>query len=54
MTTPGMTVHPLPLMNGWADPNEVFLDNVVVPAENLVHVRVRAGRWPSTCSATSG
>jgi len=37
MTTPGMTVHPLPLMNGWADPNEVFLDNVVVPAENLVH-----------------
>ena len=37
MKTPGITVRPLPLMNGWADPNEVFFDNVVVPAENLVH-----------------
>lgn len=38
LKTPGITIRPLPLMNGWADPNEVFFDNVVVPAENLVHL----------------
>ena len=37
MKTPGITVRPLPLMNGWADPNEVFFDNVAVPTENLVY-----------------
>jgi alkylation response protein AidB-like acyl-CoA dehydrogenase len=37
MTTPGITVRPLILMDGGHEVNEIFFDNVVVPAENLVH-----------------
>ncbi len=37
MTTPGITVRPLILMDGGHEVNEVFFDDVVVPAENLVH-----------------
>jgi hypothetical protein len=37
MKTPGITVRPLILMDGGHEVNEVFFDNVVVPAENLVH-----------------
>ena len=37
MTTPGITVRPLVLMDGGHEVNEVFFDNVRVPAENLVH-----------------
>jgi len=37
MKTPGITVRPLILMDGAHDVNEVFFDDVKVPAENLVH-----------------
>ncbi len=37
MTTPGITVRPLILMDGGHEVNEVFFNDVVVPAENLVH-----------------
>jgi hypothetical protein len=37
MKTPGITVRPLPLMDGGHEVNEVFFDDVRVPAENLVH-----------------
>jgi alkylation response protein AidB-like acyl-CoA dehydrogenase len=36
MKTPGITVRPIVTMDGGADVNEVFLDNVKVPVENLV------------------
>ena len=37
MKTPGITVRPLILMDQGHDVNEVFFDEVRVPAENLVH-----------------
>jgi alkylation response protein AidB-like acyl-CoA dehydrogenase len=37
MQTPGITVRPLILMDGAHEVNEVFFDDVQVPAENLVH-----------------
>jgi len=37
MKTPGITVRPLLLMDGGHEVNEVFFDDVKVPAENLVH-----------------
>ncbi|MEO7744472.1 MAG: acyl-CoA dehydrogenase family protein [Usitatibacter sp.] len=37
MKTPGITVRPLILMDGEREVNEVFFDEVRVPAENLVH-----------------
>ena len=37
MATPGITVRPLILMDGGHEVNEIFFDDVVVPAENLVH-----------------
>jgi alkylation response protein AidB-like acyl-CoA dehydrogenase len=36
MKTPGITVRPLMLMDGAHEVNEVFFDDVSVPAENLV------------------
>ena len=37
MRTPGITVRPLILMDGAHEVNEVFFDDVEVPAENRVH-----------------
>jgi alkylation response protein AidB-like acyl-CoA dehydrogenase len=37
MKSPGITVRPLILMDGGHEVNEVFFDEVNVPAENLVH-----------------
>ncbi len=37
MKAPGVTVRPLILMDGAHEVNEVFFDDVSVPAENLVH-----------------
>ena len=37
MKTPGITVRPLILMDGGHEVNEVFFDDVKVPAENLVY-----------------
>jgi alkylation response protein AidB-like acyl-CoA dehydrogenase len=37
MKSPGISVRPLILMDGGHEVNEVFFDNVEVPAENLVH-----------------
>jgi alkylation response protein AidB-like acyl-CoA dehydrogenase len=36
MKTPGITVRPIVTMDGGREVNEVFFDNVKVPAENLV------------------
>jgi alkylation response protein AidB-like acyl-CoA dehydrogenase len=36
MNTPGVTVRPIHLIDGGAEVNEVFLDNVRVPADQLV------------------
>lgn len=36
MTSPGLTVRPIELVDGSFEVNEVFFDNVRVPAENLV------------------
>ncbi len=36
MTSPGITVRPIVLVDGGAEVNEIFFDNVKVPAENLV------------------
>ncbi|MDQ2796622.1 MAG: acyl-CoA dehydrogenase family protein, partial [Actinomycetota bacterium] len=36
MSTPGVTVRPIHLIDGGYEVNEVFFDNVRVPAENLV------------------
>ena len=36
MKTPGITIRPIPYMNGMHVYNEVFLDDVRVPAENIV------------------
>ncbi len=37
MKSPGITVRPLPLMDGRHEVNEVFFDDVEVPLHNLVH-----------------
>ncbi len=37
MKSPGITVRPIILMDGGHETNEVFFDDVKVPAENLVH-----------------
>ncbi|WP_293782482.1 acyl-CoA dehydrogenase family protein [uncultured Aeromicrobium sp.] len=36
MTSPGLTVRPIELIDGSVEVNEVFFENVRVPAENLV------------------
>ena len=53
MRAPGVSVRPIRTLDGGCDVNEVWLENVRVPAVNLVGKRTRAGPTPSTCSATS-
>ena len=36
LTSPGITIRPIRTIDGWHHVNEVFLDNVRVPAANLV------------------
>jgi len=36
MKSPGVTVRPIKLIDGGVEVNEVFFDNVEVPAENLI------------------
>jgi alkylation response protein AidB-like acyl-CoA dehydrogenase len=36
MKSPGVTVRPIKLLDGECEVNEVFFDNVEVPAENLI------------------
>ena len=36
MKTPGITIKPIVLLDGFPEVNEVFFDNVRVPAENLI------------------
>jgi alkylation response protein AidB-like acyl-CoA dehydrogenase len=38
MKTPGITVRPIRVIDGGRELNEVFFDDVKVPAENLVHL----------------
>jgi alkylation response protein AidB-like acyl-CoA dehydrogenase len=42
MRTPGISVRPIQLIDGSSEVNEVFFDNVRVPAENLVGAENRA------------
>ncbi len=53
MNTPGVEVRPITLLDGTREVNEVFFDNVRVPAENLVGEENKAGPTPSTCLRTS-
>ncbi len=54
LATPGITVRPpIKLIDGSVEVNEVFFDNVRVPAENLVGEENKAGTTPSSCSATN-
>src|SRR5258708_24581073 len=43
MRTPGITVRPIVLLDGSKEVNEVFFDEVKVPAENLVHEEGKGG-----------
>jgi alkylation response protein AidB-like acyl-CoA dehydrogenase len=45
MKSPGVTVRPIATMDGKHHVNEVFLDNVRVPAENLVGEEGKAWRY---------
>ena len=53
MKSPGVSVRPIIMLDGGHEVNEVWFDNVEVPAENLSARRTRAGPTPSTCSPTS-
>jgi alkylation response protein AidB-like acyl-CoA dehydrogenase len=53
MKTPGITLRPIITIDGGHEVNEVFFDEVRVPAENLVGQRTAAGTTPSSSSPTS-
>ena len=46
MRAPGVSVRPIRTLDGGCDVNEVWLENVRVPAVNLVGKRTRAGPTP--------
>jgi alkylation response protein AidB-like acyl-CoA dehydrogenase len=48
MKTPGITVRPIITIDGGHEVNEVFLDDVVVPAENLVGEENKGWDSPAT------
>ena len=54
MNTPGVTVRPIRLIDGGYEVNEVFFDNVRIPADQLVGEENRGWDYASSCSATSG
>jgi alkylation response protein AidB-like acyl-CoA dehydrogenase len=49
LDAPGVTVRPIPMLNGEAEENDVFFENVEVPAENLLG-QVDRG-WPVVLTA---
>ena len=49
MKSPGVTVRPLTQINGDADFNEVFFEDVRVPRANIVGALNKAGTSPSRC-----
>lgn len=49
MTTPGVTVRPIPTMGGPHEFNEVFLDDVVIPRHRLIGVQ--DGGWKAVAAA---
>ena len=54
MKTPGITVRPIQTIDGGHEVNEVFFDDVRVPARrNLSARRTRAGTTPNSCSPTN-
>jgi alkylation response protein AidB-like acyl-CoA dehydrogenase len=49
MKQPGVSVHPLKQMNGYASFNQVFITDAIVPPENLVD---EVGRGWAVCTTT--
>ncbi len=54
MTTPGVTVRPIELIDGGHEVNEVWFEDVRVPAENLVGEENKGWDLRSSSWATSG
>ena len=54
MSSPGVEVRPMTQITGHAEFSELFLDDVVVPKENLLGRSATGGRSPCTRSGTSG
>ncbi len=53
MNTPGITLRPIKLIDGSYEVNEVFFEDVRVPANQLVGEENQAGPTPSSCCPTS-
>jgi alkylation response protein AidB-like acyl-CoA dehydrogenase len=53
MDAEGVTLRPIELIDGSVEVNEVFFEDVRVPATCSSARRTRAGATPSSCSATS-
>ena len=49
MKSKGVTVRPIKLLDGECEVNEVFFDNVEVPAENLIGEENKGWTYASTC-----
>jgi len=54
MKSPGVTVRPILNMHDVHHVNEIFLDNVEVPVENLVGEENQGWTYANICSGTSG
>jgi alkylation response protein AidB-like acyl-CoA dehydrogenase len=53
MKSPGVTVRPIKLLDGECEVNEVFFDNVEVPAENLIGEENKGWTYAKHLLATS-